>query len=55
MERKIEKRSFLSEIIVSELVVLNCLYKEENTFHRQSMCKQTVLRFFIALTETFSN
>ena len=55
MQRKIEKRSFLCEIIVSELVVLNCLYKEENTFHRQSVCKQTVLRFFIALTETFSN
>ena len=55
MQRKIEKKSFLSEIIVSEYVVLNSLYKEDNTCHRQSMCKQTVFRFFIALTETFSN
>ena len=55
MQRKIEKKSFLCEIIVSELIVLNCLYKEDNTCHRQSMCKQTVLRFFIALTETYSN
>ena len=55
MQRKIEKKSFLCEKIVSELVVLNCLYKEDNTCHRQSMCKQTVLRFFIALTETYSN
>ena len=38
MERKIEKNSFLFEIIVSELVALNCLYKEENTCHGQSMC-----------------
>ena len=55
MQRKTAKKSFVSEIIVSELVVLNCLYKEDNTCHRQSMCKQTVLRFCIALTETFSN
>ena len=38
MQRKIEKMSFVSEIIVSELVALNFLYKEENTCHRQSMC-----------------
>ena len=38
MERKIEKKSFVSEIIVFELVALNCLYKEENTCQRQSMC-----------------
>ena len=55
MERKIEKKPFLSEIIVSEKVALNCLYKEDKTCHRRSMCKQKVLRFCIALTETFSN
>ena len=37
MQRKIEKKSFVSEIIVSELVALNFLSKEENTSHRQSM------------------
>ena len=38
MQREIEKKPFVSEIIVSELVALNCLYKEENTCHRQSVC-----------------
>ena len=38
MEKKIEKKSVVSEIIVSELFVLNCLDKEDNTCHRQSMC-----------------
>ena len=37
MQRKIEKKSFVCEIIVSELVALNFLYKEENISHRQSM------------------
>ena len=38
MQGKNEKKSFVSEISVSELVALNCLYKEENTCHRQSVC-----------------
>ena len=38
MQRKIEKKSLLSEIIVYELVTLNYLYSEENTCHRQSIC-----------------
>ena len=38
MQRKSEKKTFVSQIIVAELVALNCLYKEENTSHRQSMC-----------------
>ena len=37
MQRKIEKKSFVSEILVSELVALNWLYKEDNTSIRQSM------------------
>ena len=37
MQTKIEKMSFISEKIVSELVALNFLYKEENTSQRQSM------------------
>ena len=31
MQREIEKKSFVLEIKVSELVALNYLYKEENT------------------------
>ena len=38
MQRKIQKKSFVSEILISELVVLNCFYKEANTCHCQSMC-----------------
>ena len=53
MQRKIKKKSFVSEIIVSELVVLNCPYKEENTSHRQSLSYQIVLRIFRALTQIF--
>ena len=37
MHGKSEKKSFVSEIIVSKLVALNFLYKEDNTSHRQSM------------------
>ena len=50
MQLKIEKKSFVSEIIVSQLVALNFLYKEENTSHRQSMSELTVLRICSALT-----
>ena len=38
MQEKIQKKIFVSEIIASEIVPLNCLYKEENTCHQQSMC-----------------
>ena len=48
--RKIEKKSFVSEIIVSELVALIFLYKEENISHRQSMSQLTDLRICRALT-----
>ena len=55
MQRKIEKKSLVSEIIVSELVALNFLYKEENTSPRQSMSELTVLRICRALILIFSN
>ena len=38
MQQKIQKKFFVSEIIASELVSLNCPYDEQDTFHRQSMC-----------------
>ena len=37
MQKPIDKKFFVSEIIGSELAVLNCLYEEENTCHWQSM------------------
>ena len=38
MQGNIGEMFFVFEIIVSELVALNCLYLEENTCHQQSMC-----------------
>ena len=38
MEQKIPKKFFVSEIIGSELVSLNIIYYEQDTFHRQPMC-----------------
>ena len=37
MQRKIEKKFLLSEIIACEMAAVNCLYYEGNTCHRQSM------------------
>ena len=37
MQEKIQKKPFVFKIIASELVALNCLCKEENTGHQQSM------------------
>ena len=38
MQQKIKQKFFVSEIIASELVLLNCLYYEQDTFHQQAMC-----------------
>ena len=37
MQKKFEKKFFVSEIIVSEMAAVNCLYYEENTCHGKSM------------------
>ena len=37
MQRKVEKRFLLSEIIASEMAAVNCLYYEGNTCHGRSM------------------
>ena len=52
---KMQKKSFLSEIIASEDVAINCLHWEENTCHRQPICQRTVLRLCVSLTQTFSD
>ena len=38
MQKKVQTQFFVSEIIASELVSLNILYYEEDTYHRQPMC-----------------
>ena len=55
MQQKISKSFFVSEIIASELVSLNILYEEQDTFHRQPMCQQEVPTFFTSRKESFSN
>ena len=55
MQQKIEKKFFVSEIIVCGMVSFSCLYEEEGTFHRQPMCQQAVPRYFLTIKETFSN
>ena len=47
MQRKIEKIVLVSEIIASEMAAVNCLYKEGNTCHGQSMPSETILRLCI--------
>ena len=37
MEKKIQKKFVVSEIIASEMAAVNCLCYEENTCHSQSM------------------
>ena len=55
MEKKIQKKFLVSEIIASEMAAVNCLYYEGNTCHGQSMREETVLRLSISVRETFSN
>ena len=47
MQETIGNKVFVSYIIRFELVAVNCLDCKDNTFHRQSMCEETVLSFSI--------
>ena len=37
MQKKIQKKFLVSEIIASEMTAVNCLYYEGNTCHGKSM------------------
>ena len=37
MQKKIQKKFLVSEIIASEMAAVNCLYSEGNTCHGKSM------------------
>ena len=54
MEQKIEKNFLVFQILAFELEVANSGNIEQDTTHRESMCKQTPLRFRLTLGETFS-
>ena len=49
MQKKIEKKFIVFQIIASDLAALNCLHYEGNTCHGQSMRWQTVLSLLISI------
>ena len=55
MQKKIQKKFLVSQIIASEMAALNCLYYEGNTCHNKSMRSETVLRLCMSVREIFSN
>ena len=55
MQKKIEKKFLVSQIIASEMAAVNCLYYEGNACHNKSMRSETVLRLYISVREIFSN
>ena len=44
MQKKIEKKFLVSQIIASEMAAVNGLYYEGNASHNKSMRSETVLR-----------
>ena len=55
MQKNIEEKFLVSQIIASEMAAVNCLYCEGNTCHGKSMRSKTVLRLCISVREFFSN
>ena len=55
MQKKIEKKFLVSQIIASEMAAVNCLYYEGNACHNKSMGSETVLRLSMSVREIFSN
>ena len=55
MQKKIEKKFLVSQIIASEMAAVNCVYYKGNACHNKSMGSETVLRLCISVREIFSN
>ena len=55
MQKKIEKKFLVSQIIASGMAAVNCFYYEVNACHNKSMRSETVLRLCISVREIFSN
>ena len=53
MQKKIEKKFLVSEIMASEMAAVNCLYYEGNACHNKSMGSETVLRLCMSVREIF--
>ena len=55
MQKEIQKKFLVSEIIASEIAAVNCLYYEGNACHNKSMRSEKVLRLCMSVREIFSN
>ena len=55
MQKKIEQKFLVSQIIASEMAAVNCLYYEGNACHNKSMRSETALRLCMSVREIFSN
>ena len=55
MQKKIQKKFLVSQIIASEMAAVNCLYYEVNACHNKSMRSETVLRLCMSVREIFSD
>ena len=55
MQKEIQKKFLVSEIIASEMAAVNCLYYKGNACHNKSMGSETVLRLCMSVREIFSN
>ena len=55
MQKKIEQKFLVSQIIASEMAAVNCLYYKGNACHNKSMGSETVLRLCMSVREIFSN
>ena len=55
MQKKIQKKFLVSQIIASGMADVNCSYYEGNACHKKSMLSETVLRLCISVIEIFCN
>ena len=55
MQKKIDKKFLVSQIIASGMAAVNCFYYEGSACHNKSMPSETVLRLCISVREIFSN
>ena len=55
MQKKIQKKFVVSQIIASGMAAVNCFYYEGNACHNKSMRSETVLRLCMSVREIFSN
>ena len=55
MQKKIQKKFLVSQIIASGMAAVNCFYYEGNACHNKSMRSETVLRLCFSVREIFSN